>query len=168
LPDAYGMSEGASQIHLLAAQGYLELGMVEEALSELSRVETACLGDPDLLEMRLHILMQARRWNDAFAAAEELLRIRQDALPAYIHGAFALHELGRTAEARDLLLRGPTILRSDPTFHYNIGCYEAVLGNCDAALVSLRQSFALDSTFRDFARQDPDLVQLAELLAQEP
>jgi len=167
LPDAYGMSEGASQIHLLAAQGYLELGMVDEALAELSRIETPCLGDPDLMEMRLHILMQARRWNDALAVAEELLRIRHDALAAYIHGAFALHELGRTQEARDLLLKGPMILRNDPTFHYNIGCYEAVLGNRDSALISLKQSFALDSTFRDFARHDPDLVLLAEHLAQE-
>jgi len=76
-----------------------------------------------------------------------------------------LHELGRTAEARDLLLKGPEELRKDPTFHYNVGCYEAVLGNREAALASLRQSFALDGTYRDFARQDPDLEQLREVLA---
>lgn len=135
--------------------------MVEEALAELSSVEPKLFGDPDLLELRLHILMQDCRWNEALAAAEELLRVRQDALPAYIHGAFALHELGRTAEARDLLLRGPSVLREDPTFHYNIGCYEAVLGNHDVALKSLQQSFAMDETFRDFAQRDPDLARIA-------
>lgn len=151
------MSERA----LLAAQGYLELGMVEEALAELAKVETPFLSDPDIVELRLHILMQGRRWSDALAAAEELLRLHQDALPGYIHGAFALHELGRTAEARDLLLKGPSILRQDPTFHYNIGCYEAVLGNRDAALESLKKSFSMDATFRDFAQRDPDLAQIA-------
>jgi len=142
---------------LLAAQGYLELGMVEEALAELVAVQSPAISDPDLIELRLHILMQGGRWTDALASAEELLRLNSSAIPAYIHGAFALHELGRTAEARDLLLRAPEILGADPTYHYNIGCYEAVLGNSDSAMQSLKKSFALDETYRDFAKLDPDL-----------
>ena len=151
------MSERA----LLAAQGYLELGMVEEALAELIAVHTSATSDqdpdPDLVELRLHILMQGERWSDALSSAEELLRLNSSALPAYIHGAFALHELGRTVEARDLLLRGPEVLGMDPTYHYNIACYEAVLGNRESAKRSLEKSFALDETYRDFAKQDPDL-----------
>lgn len=154
------MSERA----LLAAQGYLELGMADEALDELSSLPLVESSDPDIIELRLHVLMEAKRWPDALTAAEELLRARPSAFPAYIHGAFALHELRRTAEARDLLLKGPEDLRKDPTFHYNIGCYEAVLGNREAALQSLRRSFALDSTYRDFARRDPDLAILREEL----
>jgi len=146
-----------SERSLLAAQGYLELGMVEEALSELVAIETSAISDPDLIELRLHVLMQGERWSDALASAEELLLLNSSALPAYIHGAFALHELGRTAEARDLLLRGPEVLGMDPTYHYNIGCYEAILGNRESAKRSLERSFALDSTYRDFAKQDSDL-----------
>lgn len=151
------MSERA----ILAAQGYLELGMAEEALAELSTLTFESV-DPDIVELRLHILMQAKRWTEALSAAEELLRLMPEALPAYIHGAFALHELGRTGEARDLLLKGPEELRKDPTFHYNIGCYEAVLGNREAALQSLERSFSLDETYRDFARRDPDLMLVRE------
>lgn len=154
------MSERA----LIAAQGYLELGMVEEALAELSSFSGPFAGDPDIVELRLHILMQGERWTDAFTSAEELLRLTPDAVPAFIHGAFALHEMGRTSEARDLLLKGPPVLKNDPTFHYNIGCYEAVLGNKEAALQSLKLSFALDDTYRDFAKGDPDLKMLREEL----
>ena len=132
--------------------------MAEEALAELSSIPDIGIGDPDIVELRLHVLIQAKQWAEALSAAEELLRIRPLAIPAYIHGAFALHELRRTAEARDLLLKGPEELRKDPTFHYNIGCYEAVLGNREAALRSLNQSFALDDSYRDFARHDPDLA----------
>jgi predicted Zn-dependent protease len=149
-----------SERGVLAAQGYLELGMVDEALAELAVLQIPENPDPDLVELRLHILVQGCRWEEGLATAEELIRIRPEAAPAYIHGAFVLHELGRTAEARNLLLKGPQILRNDPTFHYNIGCYEAVLGNHDAAMLSLRESFALDGTFRDFAQRDPDLVAL--------
>ena len=154
------MSERA----LLAAQGYLELGMVEEALSELASVLAGENADADLIELRLHILMHGKRWDEALVAAEELLRISPQAVPGYIHGAFALHELGRTAQARDLLLKGPPLLRQNPTFHYNIGCYEAVLGNRESALQSLRESFALDETYRDFAQRDPDLEGIRDAL----
>ena len=154
------MSERA----LLAAQGYLELGMVEEALSELASVPAGENADADLTELRLHILMHGKRWDEALVAAEELLRISPQAGPGYIHGAFALHELGRTAQARDLLLKGPPLLRQNPTFHYNIGCYEAVLGNRESALQSLRESFALDETYRDFAQRDPDLEGIRDAL----
>jgi tetratricopeptide (TPR) repeat protein len=154
------MSERA----LLAAQGYLELGMVEEALSEIASVPAGENTDADLTELRLHILMHGKRWDEALVAAEELLRISPQAVPGYIHGAFALHELGRTAQARDLLLKGPPLLRQNPTFHYNIGCYEAVLGNRESALQSLRESFALDETYRDFAQRDPDLEGIRDAL----
>lgn len=152
-----------SERSLLAAQGYLELGMVEEALAELVDVPTYAISDPDaapdpyLIELRLHILMKGERWSDALSSAKELLLLDSAALPAYIHGAFALHELGRTTEARDLLLRGPEVLGMDPTYHYNIGCYEAVLGNIESAKRSLEKCFALDETYRDFAKQDSDL-----------
>ena len=131
--------------------------MVDEALAELSFLEDLEISDPEIVELRLHILMQGKRWEEAFCAAQELLRIIPSGFPAYIHGAFALHELRRTSEARDLLLKGPSVLRKDPTFHYNIGCYEAVLGNKESAMKSLRESFALDETYRDFAIRDPDL-----------
>ena len=154
------MSERA----ILAAQGYLELGMAVEALAELAALPAIEIRDPDIIELRLHILMQATRWADALSTAEELIRLNADAIPAYIHGAFALHELGRTEEARNLLLKGPSELRKDPTFHYNIGCYEAVRGNREAALTSIQASFALDETYRDFARRDPDLTLVREAL----
>ena len=156
------MSERA----LLAAQGYLELGMVDEALAELSFLQELEIPDPEIVELRLHILMQGQRWDAALATAEELLRVSPDAVPAYIHGAFALHELGRTREARDLLLKGPSVLRNDPTFHYNIGCYEAALGNSESAMKSLQESFAMDESYRDFALRDPDLITIRSEFSQ--
>ncbi len=46
---------------------------------------------------------------------------------------------------------------NEATYHYNLGCYDAALGNIEEAQAHLRASFKLDSKFREFARTDPDL-----------
>jgi hypothetical protein len=55
------------------------------------------------------------------------------------------------------MLSGPPSLLDEPIYYYNLGCYEAVLGNLDQAKAYLRASFRLNKSFRDIAQQDPDL-----------
>jgi hypothetical protein len=113
-----------------------------------------------VLELRLVILMQARRWSHALKASRDLCQIEPEKNIGYIHAAFCLHELGNTIEARDTLLGGPTTLHAEPTYHYNLACYECRLGNFDLAQAHLDRSFQLDKKFREFARNDPDLEPL--------
>ena len=145
---------------LLAAQGYSELGMFDEALDELSDLPGPATEHATVIELRTVILMQAHRWQPALKASRELCRREPGKTSGFIHAAFCLHELGKTSEARDVLLGGPEILRAEPTFHYNLACYECALGNLDLARMHLDRSFALDKKFRDFARTDPDLAAL--------
>ena len=145
---------------LLAAQGYRELGMVDDALAELEGLPAALERHATVLELRLVILMQARRWDDALKAGRDLCQIEPEKTMGYIHVAFCLHELGHTIEARDTLLGGPTTLHAEPTYHYNLACYECHLGNLDLARAHLDRSFQLDKKFREFARTDPDLEPL--------
>jgi tetratricopeptide (TPR) repeat protein len=149
---------------LLAAQGYLELDMAEEALRELDEVVDSERDREDVLQMRLFIMMRLRRWEGAVLTCGRL----RETLPAesagYIHGAFCLHEMGRTLEARKLLLESPETLHDDPTYHYNLGCYEAVLGNVEEAQRHLRTSFRMDNKFRELAMDDPDLLPVRALL----
>jgi predicted Zn-dependent protease len=147
---------------LLAAQGYCELSMFDEALDELGSMPVDAQQEPPSVEMRLIILMQAKRWKQALATARELTRIAPDKTIGYIHAAFCMHELGKTREARDFVLSGPETLRAEPVFHYNLACYEAVLGNLEAARAHLDKSVQLDKKFRDYAKSDPDLASLRE------
>lgn len=68
--------------------------------------------------------------------------------------------MGKTAEARNLLIRGPVALLKEPIYYYNMGCYEALLGNVNDAHANLQISFKMDSSFRDLAKRDPDLKAL--------
>lgn len=147
-----------------AAQGYSELGMTDEALEELDSIAPPHCERPDFMEMRLLILLHAHRWKEALTAARKLCKAAPASSAGYIHSAFCLHELGRTEEAKSLLLSGPPALLDEPTYHYNLACYECALDNLESAQAHLETTFAMDRKFREFAKTDPDLVKLRDLL----
>ena len=148
--------------HLNAAQGYLELDMPAEALEEIEALPPEIAVYAEISQLKLLILMRLREWEKALSLCKEL----QDRFPqltvGYIHAAFCLHEMKRTQEAKQVLLDGPSSLLRDATYHYNLACYEAVLGNRDEALEYLRTSFAMNHGFRAIAKRDPDLASLLE------
>ena len=142
---------------LLAAQGYFELGMLEDAVTELESLPASMGERMEVLQMRLFIHMRGRRWDDALEISRALCRVSPEETLGFIHAAFCLHEMGRTTEAKALLLAGPAALLDEATYHYNLGCYDAALGNLEDAQAHLRASFKLDRKFREFAKTDPDL-----------
>jgi predicted Zn-dependent protease len=147
---------------LVAAQGYCELGMFDDALAELESLPAEFAQHPAAVELRTVVLMQARRWKQALTASRSLCRLSPDKTTGFIHTAFCLHELGRTTEARDTLISGPDALHAEPTYHYNLACYECALGNLDLARVHLEKSFELDKKFKEYAKSDPELAALRE------
>lgn len=149
---------------ITAAQGYSELGMHDDALAELESIGPEHLHKPEVLELRLLILMHARRWKEALAASRKLCKAKPEAASGFIHAAFCLHELGRTEDAKSMLIGGPSSLLKEPTYHYNLACYEARLGNYPEAHAHLETSFAMDKKFREFARNDSDLAPIRHLL----
>ena len=142
---------------LQAAQGYFELGMLEDALAELDTLPADLQEGAAVLQMRLFIHMREKRWGQALEISRTFCRVQPEETLGFIHAAFCLHELRRTAEAKALLLAGPAALLGEATYHYNLGCYDAALGNIEEAQGHLRTSFRLDGKFREYARTDPDL-----------
>jgi tetratricopeptide (TPR) repeat protein len=151
---------------LLAAQGYIELEMPDEALRELDALSPEDRDREDSLQMRLFVFMRTKRWDEALAVCARLRRLFPECATGYIHGAFCLHEMNRTLEAKQLLLTGPTSLLREPTYHYNLGCYDAVLGNLEEAIRHLEASFEMDKKFREIAKHDPDLKPVQGLLGK--
>ena len=150
--------------HLQAACGYAELGMLQESLAELDAIPARLQKRPEVLQLRLHHLMRKKYWARALCVSQLLCRVAPDCGVGFLHAGFCLHQLGRTAEAKKLLVTGPIELLKDPVYYYNMGCYEALLGNVSEAEANLRISFKMDSSFRDIARKDPDLKVLHALI----
>ena len=149
---------------LTAAQGYIELDMPEDALAELDSLPGGERECEQAMQLRLFILMRSQRWDEALAACARLREIYPEHIAGYIHGAFCLHERGKTAEARDLLLSGPAALEEEATYFYNLACYSAVLGDTETAMDYVKTSFVMDDKFREIARLDPDLTVLRNRL----
>src|SRR5262249_1278165 len=130
--------------NIRAAEGYADLGMYDDALAELDQLDP---GEQDRLEtvrMRVEIVLRKRDWRSALGLSLKACQLYPNDSSGFIHAAFCLHELGRTQEAKQTLLDGPAKLLDEPIYYYNLGCYDAVLGNLDQAKAYLRASFRLD------------------------
>ena len=149
---------------LRAACGYAELGMIRESLAELNAIESPFQDRPEVLQMRLHHLMREKKWARALIVSRKLCRVAPQCSAGFLHAGFCLHELGKTAEAKRLLLKGPVALLKEPIYYYNMGCYDALLGNVRSAQVHLLTSFKMDASFRAIAKRDPDLKAVQELI----
>ncbi|MGZ5503073.1 MAG: TPR end-of-group domain-containing protein [Chthoniobacterales bacterium] len=134
--------------------------MTRESLAELDAIETRCQKRPEVLQLRLHHLMKRKSWTSALRVSQLLCRVAPECGTGFLHAGFCLHQLGKTAQAKELLIKGPVALLKEPIYYYNMGCYEALLGNVDDAEENLKISFKMDSSFRELAKKDPDLKAL--------
>lgn len=138
--------------------------MIRESIAELDAISDRLQNRPEVLQLRLQCLMQKKRWAQALAVSRKLCRVAPDCSTGFLHAGFCLHQLGKTAEAKRTLMTGPIALLKEPIYYYNMGCYEALLGNVRDAKQNLQISFKMDSSFRDIAKRDPDLKVLHAVL----
>ncbi len=148
--------------HLSAAEGWLELGDHREALNELNLVSSAEQGSVEVLGLRWSISAQLKQWEACVVVAERIIELAPKNEFGWIHRSYALHELKRTSEARDLLQPASKRFPKNETIPYNLACYECQLGNLDEARDWLRRTMKLKTSaeLRAQALEDPDLKPL--------
>lgn len=119
--------------HLSAAAGWLGLGDYLEANGELEKIAPKLRAHPDVLRLRCEIYLRAAKWNEAAVVASALCDMIPGDGYGWIQHSYALHEMRRTAEARDNLLRIVDLFPRDSTIRYNLACYECQLGHLERA-----------------------------------
>jgi hypothetical protein len=91
--------------HLQAAQGWLELGNHLEADVELDQITPELRAHPAVLGVRWQIYAKAKKGDAALDIAPSLIQLVPEYPLGWVHGLYCLHELKRSEEARDNLLK---------------------------------------------------------------
>ena len=159
IPESFGVE---------AAQGWLGLGLPEEADAELASIPAHLVQHPQVLNVRFEICAARADWKQALDFAARMIQVAPGHGLGWVNQSFALHELKRTAEARDHLLSVVDKFPASPTIRYNLGCYECQLGRLDEAKKWLTEAFLLGEGWRmrGSATEDPDLKPLREWLSE--
>ena len=145
--------------HLRAAEGWLELGNHHEALSELNLISLGEQGRLEVLGLHWSISAHLKLWDECVGIAANIIELAPKNVFGWIHRSYALHEMKRTSEARDLLQPALKRFPRNETIPYNLACYECQLGDVDAARDWLRRAMKLrkSAELKAQALEDVDL-----------
>ena len=143
--------------HLRAAEGYLALGMFEDANAELELIDPFCRILPEVLRVRLGIYAGAKNWELMRGIAKKLAQHAPDEPQWWISLGYATRRAESLGAARAVLIEALEHHGEEPIIHYNLGCYACQLGDLHAAKEHLKQAFRLQPKCREMALDDPDL-----------
>lgn len=139
------------------ATGFITLGLLNEASEELESIEGEDRLSDEVMTVRCDLYMAAKDWDLLIAVARELARLTPKNDQGWIHWAYALRELGRIAEAKAVLLRAEPLHTSCAVLHYNLACYECLLGDIPEARRRLAVACKMSKEWKTAALDDPDL-----------
>jgi Flp pilus assembly protein TadD len=149
------------------ARGYLELGLLTEAASEIDRIALTHREEISVLEVTVDLRMETHEWTELISAARQLAAKAPQTENAWIAWAYALRELGQIEEAREVLLTAePLHGRTSGVLHYNLACYYCMLGESEQAMQRFMRAYHMSSEWKSAALGDPDLAGLRKLIAQ--
>jgi tetratricopeptide (TPR) repeat protein len=154
--------EPPDSLHVQAAEGWLGLGNQAEASEELKKITPELRSHPEVLSVRCEVYAAGRKWEMALEIATALIQLDTESPAGWVHRSYALHELKRTTEARDNLMRVVEKFARNTTMLYNLACYECQLGRLTEAKEWLRKAFIIEGAkqIKLAALEDPDLEPL--------
>lgn len=147
------------------ACGYIELGMLQDARTELDALPEPDRLRPEVLGVHCDLYSESKDWVRMITSGRALARVQPENAHGWISWAFALRELQRIPEARDVLLEAERQHARCANLHYNLACYYCLLGELDEAERRLRRTLEIDRTWKESALEDTDLERMHERIA---
>jgi len=143
--------------HLQRCDGFLDLGMREQARAELAAVPQEGRAATPFLRLMLRLQLEEGNWADAAQLAGTLAKKEPDDPSFPIQLAYATRRSSGIEAAekilRDALARFPKIA----LIHFNLACYACQTGRRDDALTCLAKAVALEPGLHQTALEDEDL-----------
>jgi predicted Zn-dependent protease len=130
------------RFHLQAAEGWLALGDQAEANDELEQISAANRAHPGVLQLRWRVHAIAGKWDVCLEMATVLTTTTPERRFGWVHRAHTLHQLGRTQEAKDLLVSVANKFESNSTIPFHLARNCCGLGQMDEAFRWLQKAVA--------------------------
>ncbi|MBK1876837.1 TPR end-of-group domain-containing protein [Pelagicoccus mobilis] len=142
------------------ANGYLDLGMISSATEELDAIQESERLNNDVLAMRARLYLESQNWEVMEAVSKQLVSQAPELPFGWVNWAYALREMDRNGEAKEVALQGLEKHPKEATLWFNLACYCSLLNEVEEASSHLDKAIELDETFEQSAAQDPDLANL--------
>jgi tetratricopeptide (TPR) repeat protein len=156
--------EPPDQQYWQAAVGYVELGMFQDANSELEKIDPFCRAVPEVLAVRIAIYQGLKKWELMQQIAKRLKEFQPDNVQWTISLAYATRRTYSIEVAMEILLDAKAKFPREAAIPYNLACYYCQLGEMEKAKCYLKQVFKIDSSWRMAALEDEDLRPLWDSL----
>jgi tetratricopeptide (TPR) repeat protein len=145
------------QRRLLAASGFGELSLFQEAVQELEELPEAMKELPVVLAVWLDVYQRWQKWCEAVSVATRLSELEPEEPGWLVALAYAMRRSRGLVFAQDVLLQAGEKFPNCATIQFNLACYAAQLGQLDEARQHLCRAIQLDKGFEALAKTDPDL-----------
>jgi Flp pilus assembly protein TadD len=150
--------------YLSAAAGWLGLGNVTEAKTELEKIAPQYKLHPAVLSVGFDLHAHSKQWDAAAEIAGKLTELVPREAGTWISLAYATRRKagGGIPAARAILVQAQRNFPREAIIAYNLACYDCQLGDLIAAKAWLDKACHLGDLhkIKRMARQDPDLEPL--------
>ena len=154
------------QRRLSAAEGYLTLGLFDDAAAELDSLPAEPQGCEAVLTVRLALCQATGRWAAMQAAARRLLAL-EPAADWFIALAYGTRRAESIEQARLILMEALDRHPLEPLVHYNLACYDCQLGDVPSAKRFIERALRLKPSMGRMALEDEDLAPIWASLAHD-
>jgi tetratricopeptide (TPR) repeat protein len=145
---------------VLAAEGYIELGMPLDAHAQPEEIDPDQRSHTEVLALRVRIYGALKKWDLMRTVAKRLALIEPDVPQWTVSWAYSTRRTDSIDAARIILVNAVERQPDVAIYHYNLACYESRLGNLDEAKARLKRAFELEPKYRLQALEDEDLEPL--------
>jgi hypothetical protein len=148
--------------HIAAAQGFLELGMSDQAWEQLEEIEAEHRADSEVLAMRLRILQRMDRFDMGTEIARGAVRLHPGELDLWLLGCHHVRGAQGTAEALEFLLRCGDRFHIEAAYWFELACLYCQAGDLIRTAQCTRRAVDLDRGYQIRVLDHPDLAPLRE------
>jgi Flp pilus assembly protein TadD len=150
------------QMHLMAADGYFELGMIEDAAEELDQIPTRYQSNVDVSSLRLQILITLGNYERGEWVARSLVFKQPEKAFPWLGWAFCARRAISLEAAEQILEMAHTVHPENGIIVFNLACYASAAGRTADARLLFRRATELESAAREWIALDEDLRSLPE------